>query len=208
MVDGEMNLPGMQLAAKNLNCQAEPNTLDFLNTDPNLDQFGTCTFPGVEVFRVVHSIISMRDMITPFLDEIKGKFPAYQIKQGFMQGSRIEENLMKISNYEAMLRQYIDQAKSAFKIVFDESTLNEWMAANVAPGLNQLLEWKELFVNASTKVTWPARPLSVPALNEVTSATQGIAGTTVKSLFAEQLSQDPFKPINAAELARGQLFFR
>ncbi|OQV13805.1 Hexosaminidase D [Hypsibius exemplaris] len=164
LVDGEMNLPGMQLAAKHLNCQAEPSTLDFLNTDPNLEQFANCKFPGVEVYRVVHGLLNLISAIEPYFKELEGKFPSYQLRLGYMQGWRIEEPLTRVSNYENMMQQYIQQAKPAFAAVYDESTLIEWEAGYVAPVWNKVVEWKAWLINASRTGEWPARPLNIPTL--------------------------------------------
>ncbi|OWA53214.1 Hexosaminidase D [Hypsibius exemplaris] len=180
--DNEMNLEGVQEAAKNLNCQPDrPATLAFLEFDPNLDEFNNCSFPGTEVYRSVHAVMDLLvRRIEPHLKELESNFPVYQLHELYVQASRLDEHLRWITRHEKILANFMEEIKAAFKLVFDEYTLNEWIAANVVPVWTKLEAWKVVLTNTSLVEEWSSRPLNIPPFSVPIALPIGVTDTTTR----------------------------
>ncbi|XP_055335984.1 uncharacterized protein LOC129586680 [Paramacrobiotus metropolitanus] len=164
LLTGEYNVPVIEQVAKILSCDTIRISTDFLTFDPTAEQFNTCQFPGVDVFRVVHLVEGIRKPVKDFLEELTNRYPEYQMRHQYMQIWRGEEQINKINSYLYLYTGYLSRAKDAFLQVYDENTLNEWIAGSVDPSIKKLTAWRTIFESVMNMEEWQSRPLNIPTL--------------------------------------------
>lgn len=140
------------------------NEFDF-DHDPFLwSRAGTCSFPGVNVFKLTQQVEESVKRVDEYIYDVtihKAWMTEYNVRHNISNPHRIEEGLQEHSTIYYTLSMLFRSAEDALKEVFDPFTTYEWIEQHIYPYLIKMESLTKTGTELKRASTWPKRPLPI-----------------------------------------------
>lgn len=133
-----------------------------IQNDPYLwDKMSWCFFPGVQVFKLTHSLDNVQYQVKEYLKKVtldQGWLTEFSIRHNFSSPYRVQEGMEEFSQHMYSVTSLMRQANQALSEMFDYYTVAEWIEQNIYPMYKQLSELNNSADELKKKRSWPKRP--------------------------------------------------